>query len=108
MRPIRSISVTEIFFQLYQKSNHHSKTYFEYFFKNNLDNLINTWKGIQNLINNNNSTDSSIHLLANNDDIITDPIHIANRPGNIVRRCHPEREKLDSVFLLAITSLSMR
>ena len=70
--------------------------------------LKNTWKGIRNLINNNNSTASSIRLLTNNNDSLTDPIHVAHRPDNIGRRCHPEREKLEPCFLLAVPLLLMR
>ena len=54
------------------------KSYYDNFFKNNLNDLKNTWKGIRNLISMTKSATSVPNTLSQNDESITDPIKIAN------------------------------
>ena len=54
------------------------QNYYERFFKNNLNNLRNIWKGIRRLIAIKNSSASNIHMLTHKGAIVTDPLHIAN------------------------------
>ena len=52
--------------------------YYERFFKNNLNNLKNIWKGIRSLIAIKHSSTSNIHMLTHKGSTVTDPLHIAN------------------------------
>ena len=54
------------------------KNYYDDFFKNNLNDLKNTWKGIRNLIYATKSATFVPNTLSQNDESITDPIKIAN------------------------------
>ena len=54
------------------------QNYYEQFFKNNLNNLKNIWKGIRSLIAIKHSSVSNIHMLTHKGVIVTDPLHIAN------------------------------
>ena len=54
------------------------RSYCDNFFKNNLNDLKNTWKGIRNLISMTKSATSVPNTLSQNDESITDPIKIAN------------------------------
>ena len=52
--------------------------YYERFFKNNLNNLKNIWKGIRNLIAIKHSSASNAHMLTHKGATVTDPLRIAN------------------------------
>ena len=54
------------------------QNYYEQFFKSNLNNLKNIWKGIRSLIAIKHSSVSNIHMLKHKGAIVTDPLHIAN------------------------------
>ena len=54
------------------------QNYYEQFFKNNLNNLKNVWKGIRSLIAIKTSSASNMHMLAHKGAKVTDPLHIAN------------------------------
>ena len=54
------------------------QNYYEQFFKNNLNNLKNIWKGIRSLIAIKNSSASNMHMLAHKGATVTDSLHIAN------------------------------
>ena len=54
------------------------QNYYERFFKNNLNNLKNIWKGIRSLIAIKHSSSSNIHMLTHKGATVTDPLHIAN------------------------------
>ena len=54
------------------------QNYYERFFKNNLNNLKNIWKGIRSLIAIKHSPASNIHMLTHKGATVTDPLHIAN------------------------------
>ena len=54
------------------------QNYYEWFFKTNLNNLKNIWKGIRSLIAIKHSSASNIHMLTHKDATVTDPLHIAN------------------------------
>ena len=53
-------------------------SYYDNFFRNNLNDLKNPWKGIRNIISVTKSATSVPNTLSQNDDSITDPIKIAN------------------------------
>ena len=54
------------------------QNYHEQFFKNNLNNLKNIWKGIRSLIAIKHSSASNIHMLTHKGAIVTDPLHIVD------------------------------
>ena len=54
------------------------QNYYERFFKNNLNNLKNIWKGIRSLIAIKHSSASIIHMLTHKGAPVTDPLHTAN------------------------------
>ena len=54
------------------------QNYYERFFKNNLNNLKNIWKGLRSLIAIKHSPASNIHMLTHKGATVTDPLHIAN------------------------------
>ena len=54
------------------------QNYYEQFFKNNLNNLKNIWKGIRSLIAIKHSPASNIHMLTYKGATVSDPLHIAN------------------------------
>ena len=54
------------------------QNYYERFFKNNLNNLKNIWKGIRSLIAIKHSPASNIHMLTHKGATVTDPLNIAN------------------------------
>ena len=54
------------------------QNYYEQFFKNNLNNLKNIWKGIRSLIAIKHSPASNIHILTHKGATVTDSLHIAN------------------------------
>ena len=54
------------------------QNYYEQFFKNNLNNLKNIWKGIRSLIAIKHSPASNIHMLTHKGATVTDPLNIAN------------------------------
>ena len=58
------------------------QNYYERFFKNNLNNLRNIWKGIRSLIAIKHSSASNIHMLTHKGATVTDPLHIANINNN--------------------------
>ena len=54
------------------------QNYYERFFKNNLNNLKNVWKGIKSLIAIKHSPASNIHTLTHKGATVTDPLHFVN------------------------------
>ena len=54
------------------------QNYYERFFKNNLKNPKNIWKGIRSLIALKHSLASNIYMLTHKAATVTDPLHIAN------------------------------
>ena len=54
------------------------QNYYKRFFKNNLNNLRNIWKGIRSLIAVKHSSASNIHVLTHKGAAVTGPLHIAN------------------------------
>ena len=55
-----------------------TQNYYERFFKNNLNNLKNIWKGIRSFIAVKHSSGSNIHMLTHKGATVTDPLRIAN------------------------------
>ena len=54
------------------------KEYYTKFFRNNMNNIKNTWKGTKNLISWKQSASPSIHLLSEDSETVTNPEKIAN------------------------------
>ena len=52
--------------------------YYNHYFKNNWDNIINTWKGIKSILNINNTQSNIPKILVSNNTTSAEPIEIAN------------------------------
>ena len=57
--------------------------YYNHYFKNNWDNIKNTWKGIKSILNINNTHSNIPEILVSNDTTSAEPIETAN----IVNKC---------------------
>ena len=66
---------------LMKKKN--KQNYYEQFFKNNLNNLKNKWKGIRSLIAIKHSSASNIHIITHKS-AVTDPLYITNIFNNLL------------------------